>query len=74
MTTLWTVHTDYGMAIKDYHTDDYDEAEQRAIREVGTRAFKSIEEATKDEILWVAGMAGYLPKAAREFAGIETDK
>lgn len=74
MTTLWTVRTDYGMAIKDYHTDDYDAAEERAKREVGTRSFRSIEEATKDEILWVAGMGGYLPDAARKIAGIETNK
>lgn len=74
MTTLWTVHADYGMAIKDYRTDDFSEAEQRAIREVGTRSFKSIEQATDDDIHWVASMGGYLPKAAREIAGIETDK
>ncbi len=66
MKTFWTVHADYGMAIKDYNTDDIDVAEAKAIRELGTRHFVSIEEATDDDLQWVAGMGGYLPVSARE--------
>lgn len=73
MNTLWTVRTTYGMAIKDYKTDDYEMAEEKAIREVGTNSFKSIETATKEDIFWVASMGGYLPKAARDIAGIKRE-
>ena len=66
MKTFWTVHADYGMAIKDYNTDDYAEARKKALRELGSRHFVSIEEATDDDLQWVAGMGGYLPAAARE--------
>jgi hypothetical protein len=68
MHTFWVVHADYGMAIKDYRTDDYNVARKAAIMEIGFDCFERIEEATEDDIEWVRAMGGRLPLAARKKA------
>lgn len=66
MATLWTVKAHVGMAIFDFGTDDYDEAREKALRKVGSNYFRSIDEATDEDIRWVHGMGGRLPLAAKQ--------
>lgn len=62
---LWYISTSSGCGIRNYETRSINKARKCAIHENGTNNFISIKEATEDDISWVEGMGGYIPKIAR---------
>lgn len=58
------VDTAYGVGIREYR--NLSEAKRVASADIGRENLESVRHATLDDIKWVAGMGGRLPKCARE--------
>lgn len=61
MAALWYIDTDMGCGIRDYRTRSIIRARHAALREVGSRNFNSIREATADDVEHVRNMGGRIP-------------
>lgn len=62
----WTLTCDFGVGIREYDTEDPEEALEKAIREVGTRQNPHVEPTTDEHIDWVSGMGGNLPDSLKK--------
>ena len=57
---LYYFECDYGCGIRGYKT--LKSAESGILREVGTRSFRLVREATEEDISCVKSMGGFIPK------------
>lgn len=63
--TIWTINSDLGLAIRDFNTESYDEARKYALEEIGTANayFLFVTKSTEDDIIWVKMMGGFIPSS-----------
>jgi hypothetical protein len=56
---LFYIDTDYGCGLR--AAKDIKQAHKEELAASGTNHFKSIREATKEDVEWVSGMGGHVP-------------
>lgn len=62
--SLYVTDSDFGMGM--VAAKNINEAKAKAIKEIGTYAFRSVHKAAESEIAWYKGMGGIIPETYYE--------